>query len=271
MNKLIEELGINIDFYATLIGWGLVFTRIFVVLIMTPFLGGRGIPGRIRMLTSAILAVYVYYFIADDMVNKIPDESGLIIALFFKEVFFGLAIGITTIMCFYAIEAGGRIVDNQRGSANAQIFLPALGQVSIFGLFQFWVGLAIFLAVSGHIVFLGAFMDSFAQVPVFSLPTLEPGFSPFLKLLIRMSADVLILGLQLAAPVLIAIFLTDLVLGIANKMAPQIPVFEIGFMIKGYIGVVMVYVSIAVLVTQMEVFFNLMNRNVKAIIIYFAG
>lgn len=271
MNKFLEDLGINIDFYAALIGWGLIFTRIFTMLLLTPFLGGRAVPGRIRFLTSAVLASFVYFFVQDYLVNKIPDDNGLIIALFFKEIFFGMAVGITAIMTFYAIEAGGRIVDSQRGSANAQIFLPALGQVSIFGLFQFWVGLSIFLAIGGHTVFLKAFFDSFATLPVYAMPSIDPGLSPFLKLLIRMSADVLILGMQLSAPVLIAIFLTDLVLGIANKMAPQIPVFEIGFMMKGYVGVVMVYVSIGVLISQMDVFFGTMHNNLKKIVIYFAG
>lgn len=271
MDKLAEQLGINIDFYSALICWGLIFTRVFTMLMLTPFLGGRGIPGRIRLLTAIILSSYVFYFLNHDLVNQIPDDKGLIIALFFKEVFVGLSIGLTAIMCFYAIEAGGRIVDNQRGSANAQIFLPALGQVSIFGLFQYWVGLAFFCAISGHVIFLGAFLESFVTLPVFSLPQIAPGISPFLTLVIRMSADVLILGMQLAAPVLIAIFLTDLVLGIANKMAPQIPVFEIGFMMKGYVGIAMVYVSIMVLVTQMSELYQLLYSNVKKIILYFAG
>lgn len=271
MDQLAQQLGITIDLYDTLIGWGLIFMRIFVMLILTPFLGGRGVSGRIRLLTAMVLSIYVFVHFQDSLSGQIPDDKGLIIALFFKEIFIGLAIGITTIMVFYAIEAGGRIVDNQRGSANAQIFVPQLGQVSIFGLFQFWLGLAVFLQFNGHILFLDAFLNGFQTIPVFKLPDIEPGLSPFLRLMIRMSADVLVLGMQLAAPVLIAIFLTDLVLGIANKMAPQIPVFEIGFMLKGYVGVVMVYVSILVIVTQMDVFFKVMNENVERVIRYFGA
>lgn len=271
MDKLAAQLGINLDFFAVFITWGLIFTRVFVMLTLVPFLGGRGIPGRIRLLTSIVLSTYVFYFLNYDLESQVPDDHGLIIALFFKEIFFGLAIGFTTIMCFYAIEAGGRIVDNQRGSANAQIFLPALGQVSIFGLFQYWLGLSLFLSLSGHLVFLKVFFESFQTVPVFMLPHFDPGLSPFLTLLIRMSADVLILGMQLAAPVLITIFLTDLVLGISNKMAPQIPVFELGFILKGYLGVVMVFVSVHILIKQMGGFFDVMNNNVERIVRHFAG
>ena len=266
MNALIEKLGINIDYYAGLVAYALIFVRIFVTLMLTPFLGGKMVPGRIRMLVSLLLAGYVFYFIRGDWLSQIPENKALLLALLFKEIFIGFAMGLTAVMCFYAVEAGGRIVDNQRGSANAQIFLPSLGQVSIFGLFQFWVGISLFLFMGGHILFLKAIFSSFNLLPVFSFPHLEPGMSPFLKLIIRMSADVLILGMQLASPVLIAIFMADLVMGIANKMAPQIHVFELGFVLKGYVGVLMVYISILVITSQMQHFFTAMQKDLEMLI-----
>lgn len=271
MGALEQQLGITVDVYSSLIVWALVFTRTFVMLLLTPFIAGRGVSGRVRLVTAIVLSVYVVAVMGKGWSTQLPDDRGIIVALFFKEIFIGLAIGMTAIMCFYAIEAGGRIVDSQRGSANAQIFVPQLGQVSIFGLFQFWLGTAIFLMMAGHIPFLKAFMEGFQSIPVLSLPRIEPGISPFLKLFIRMSSDVLIWGMQLAAPVLIAIFLTDLVLGIANKMAPQIPVFELGFLLKGYIGILMVYISILALVSQMEVFFGIFHENVLRVHAYFSG
>lgn len=271
MASLEQQLGITIDLYSVFIIWGLVFTRTFIMMTLAPFIAGRGTSGRIRLLAALTLSLYIYMLFAKTWGDQLPDDKGVIIALFFKEIFVGLAIGLVTIMCFYAIEAGGRIVDNQRGSANAQIFLPQLGQVSIFGLFQFWLALSLFLSLSGHVPFLRAFVESFQQLPVLTLPRVSPGFSPFLELMIRISADVLLWGMQLAAPVLIAIFLTDLVLGIANKMAPQIPVFELGFMVKGYVGIVMVYISILVIVSQMQLFFNMMNDNVRKAVLFLAG
>ena len=271
MNSIVEKLGVTSEFLAPLTAFFLMFARVTAMVVLVPFIGGRGIPSRIKVVTSVVLTGFVFMMIKDDAVNQIPESQLEIIVLFLKEIFFGLAIGITTIMCFYAIEAAGRIVDNQRGSANAQIFLPSLGQVSIFGLFEFWVGLSLFCYLDGHIMFLDGFYKSFSVMPVWTMPTIEPGITPVLSLFIRMSADVLVLGMQLAAPVLISIFLTDLVLGIANKMAPQIPVFEIGFMMKGYVGVGMVYVSIVVLAQQMEVFFATMHNNVTRVVLYFSS
>ncbi len=271
MSHLEEQLGINFDLYSALIVWALVFTRAFVMLLLNPFLGSKGVPGRVRLLVAGIIAVYVYFLLGEHAADNLPADKGLLIALFFKEIFFGMVIGLATVMTFYAVDAAGRIVDNQRGSANAQIFIPQLGQVSLFGLFEFQLGLAFFLSTGGHIIFLRAFLESYTIMPVLTFPTLAPGISPFMELLIRMSADVLILGMQLSAPVLIAIFITDVVLGLANKMAPQIPVFELGFMIKGYVGVAMVWISILTLISQMDVFFNLMQKNTLRMIHFFAS
>lgn len=270
LQALQDSFNLNLDLWSALVVWALIFSRTIAMLIFVPFLGGRGVPSRVKLMLGLILATFVYWSMYGTTEPTLPEEKAWIIAYFFKEIFFGLSIGMVTILCFYAIEAGGRIVDSQRGSSNAQIFIPALGQVTIYGLFQYWLGVSFFIAIGGHVDFMQVFLESFNAVNVMELPTIAPGVSPFLKLFLRMSADVLVWGMQLAAPILIAIFLTDLVLGIANKMAPQIPVFELGFLMKGYVGSAMIAVSIAVLIDQMQGFTDIMNDNVLKIVKYFA-
>lgn len=268
---LTKTLGINLDLYAVFIVWSLMFTRTIMMVSMTPFLGGKGTPGQVRIVVAFVISAFAYMVIYGDKDPVLPADKIILVGYFLKELFFGMALGITTIMCFYAIEAGGRIVDSQRGSANAQIFVPALGQVTLYGLFEYWLGLALFIGASGHVIFLKAYLESFKIVNVLSLPNLAPGVSPFLGLMVKMSSDVLLLGMQLAAPVLIAVFLTDIVLGVANKMAPQIPVFELGFLLKGYVGSVMVAISLITLTSQIDKIFDLMQSNVVKVIQAFAG
>ncbi|OGQ06557.1 MAG: hypothetical protein A3G32_01530 [Deltaproteobacteria bacterium RIFCSPLOWO2_12_FULL_40_28] len=263
MSKISEQLGLNIDFYFVLICWGLIFTRIFVMLLLTPFLGTRAVPGRVRMAMAIAFSLFLYPLIVPPIKDSFPANNGIILALFFKEIFFGLSVGIVTLMVFYALEAAGRVVDSQRGGANAQVFVPQLGQVSIFGLYNFWLAIALFISVGGHRDFLEAFFLSFQTLPLLELPHLAPGFSPYLQFLVRLSGDVLIIAMQLAAPVLIAILLLDMVLGIANKMAPQINVFELGFALKGYAGPLMIYVSLLVLMGQINHILKVMIQHVS--------
>ena len=263
-------LGIHINLYASLIGWALVFTRVFVMLFFTPFLGSQAVPGRVRLSLSIILASFLYPYVVKPFEADFPANNGIIFALFFKEFFFGFAVGLVTTMVFHAVEAAGSIVDNQRGGANAQVFVPQLGQVSIFGLFLFWLAIAFFISIDGHIFFLEAFLKSFVTLPIYQMPHIEPGFSPFLQMLVRLSGNVLVVAIQLSAPVMIAILLVDLVLGLANKMAPQINVYELGFAIKGYVAPLLVYISLLILFSQMKVIMAGMLKSVDEMIQLFA-
>ena len=87
---------------------------------------------------------------------------------------------------------------------------------------------------------------------------------------IRLSADVLVLAARLSAPVIIAILLADVVLGIANKVAPSINVFELGFSIKGVTGVLVVYIAIMILYDEFQVVTKGMVAVVRSIFKLFA-
>lgn len=270
MAQALKSIGLDIDLYSELIIWGLIFSRIFVMILLTPFMGSRALPGRVRMVLALVLSFFLYPLIGAPLRDSLPLDKGIIFALFFKEVFFGFTLGLISLMVFHALEAAGNVVDNQRGGANAQLFVPALGQVSLFGLFNFWFGIAFFLAIGGHRQFFEAFFRSFQAVPLLSLPNLAPGFSPFLEFVVRLSGDVLVIAIQLSTPVLIAIFLVDTVLGIANKMAPQINVFELGFGVKGYVAPLMIYVTLLVFVSQMNVVLNTMIDSIRKVSLLFS-
>jgi flagellar biosynthetic protein FliR len=262
MTAIAQQMGLDIDFYFVFFCCALLFSRIFIMLLFVPFLGSRAVPGRVRLITAFSLSLFLYPLIAPPLAHSFPESYGVLILLFFKEVFFGATIGLVTVMVFHAIEAGGRIIDAQRGGSNAQLFIPQLGQVTIFGMFMFWLAIAFFLSIGGHRHFLKAFFLSYETVPLLEFPGLAPGFSPFLELIVRMAGDVLIIAVQFATPVLIAILLVDLVLGVANKMAPQINVFELGFAAKGYVGPLMLYVSLLIIVTQMDIVMKAMIKNI---------
>lgn len=252
MTAIAQLLGITTDLRFVFICWGLIFVRISVMLILTPFLGSEAVPTRGKMSLAIALSFFLYPFIVPPLQGTLPDDNGVILALFFKEAFFGLTIGLVTVMTFYALEAAGRVVDHQKGGGAGELFVPQLGQVSETGLFIFWLATAFFLSTGGHRLFLTAFLQSFQAVPLLSFPHLAPGLSPFLKLFINLSGQVLVIAVQIAAPVVIAAFLVDLVLGIANKMAPQINVFELGFAIRGYAAPLILYIAILTIVSQMD-------------------
>ncbi len=254
---LLEQMGLHVDLFRYFIVGSLIFTRLFIMSIFVPFLGGRPIPGRARMALIVALTFFFYPLVSAQTPQAMPTSNGVLFALFLKEALFGILLGFSITVVFYGIQAAGNMVDNQRQLANARIFNPALGsQASLFGVFFYQFAIVIFLILGGHRFFMEGVAKSFTSVPLLDFPTMAKGMDPILDLIIHLTADTLVIALQLSAPVLVAIFIADLILGLTNRVAPMINVFEMGFNIKGYLGVALVYLSLPLVYVQMRLWFK---------------
>jgi len=246
---------------------GLIFIRIMVAVTLTPYLGARPVPGTVRTALAFALTLFCYPFASQlAPANQIPDNNILLFALFLKEALYGTFLGIINAMLFYGIQSAGNMIDNQRYVANARIFNPALAsQASLLGVFFFQFSIVLFIMFGGHRYFLEALIVSFQKVPLLSFPDMtrfavSSGSNieivPILTFMARLSADTLIICLQLSAPIIIAIFVADLILGVMNRIAPMINVFEMGFSIKGFVGVLLFYLSLEILIFQSSDWFK---------------
>ncbi len=259
-NQLASSMGLDLDFTFFFIAAGLMMTRIIVVLSLTPYLGMKPVAANIRVATTIALTVFIYPWVMQGIDRtQIPQGATMLLALFLKEVLFGVMMGLVNLMILFGIQSAGSMIDNQRSVANARIFNPSLGaQASIFGIYFYQLTIAIFLALGFHRPFIKALVESFQKVPLLSFPTLKPGITPLIDFLLRLSGETLIICLQVSAPVLIAIFVADLVLGITNRIAPMINVFEMGFNVKGFVGALLVYLSLPIFLTQSRFWFHKM-------------
>ncbi len=255
-----EIFKLSNDFLSFIYVGGLIFIRIMVALTLTPYLGARPVLGTVRTALALALTAFCYPIVAPLAPHtQIPENEVILFALFLKEGFYGMLLGLINTMLFYGIQSAGNMIDNQRYVANARVFNPSLAsQASLLGVFLFQFAIVLFLLIGGHLYFLEALITSFQTVPLLTLPHIPAGFSPLLEFVTRLSADTLIICLQLSAPIIIAIFIADLVLGIMNRIAPMINVFEMGFSIKGFAGVLLFYLSIPVIVEQSQFWFKKM-------------
>src|SRR4029434_6622415 len=270
--NFLSAVGVDLDLTFPVVATMLMATRFLVAINLTPYLGVKPVPGNIKVSTAMALTFFSYPLVVPYLDRtQLPTSSLLLMTLFMKEAFFGLLMGLINSMVFFGIQSAGSMVDNQRYVANARIFNPALGaQTSIFGIFYYQLIIAIFISFGGHRFFLSALIDSFRTVPLFSYPSIGPGaITPVMDLMMRLAADTLIICLQLSAPVLIAIFVADLVLGLTNRIAPMINVFELGFNIKGFVGVLLVYVALPVTLYQARYWLKVMIEDFYKIALVF--
>lgn len=272
MTPLFNSLGLNVDWTFMFTIGTLILIRFAMITSIIPFLVGKPVPGMIRLGTSLVITIFLYPYLAPEDHSLLPKAPLLVLMLYLKEAFYGVAIGIAAGIVFHAFEAAGGIVDNQRGAAQARLLIPQLGeQSSLFGNLNFLLGIVLFLSIDGHLYFLRTVMESYDRLPLLEIPQTRLDFLALADEFIRNTGSVLILALQLTAPILISIFVADVILGIMSKSAPAINVYELGFAIRGILGVVMYYLAFGVMATQMGKVSLTMIEQVEKIIRFLAG
>lgn len=251
LDRLIRALGIPMDADTFVLAMGLVLARSLPLLFLNPFLGGRVVPGPVKMATAFSFVVFLVPLLSAQQ-GSIPGGV-LYMFLMLKEIAVGMTLGFVTLLVFLGFSSAGRLIDTQRGTNQAEaMFYQLQERTSVLGTFYGQTAVVVFLAVGGHLVFLKAYFHSFEVLPVSSFPALTGGTMPVMEALIRMSSDVLVITLQLAAPALIALFLTDVGFGIINRAAPQVNVFVLSQPAKVAVGLGLVLLVLRVLLDQFE-------------------
>lgn len=252
MDEFFRTLGITTDFELVIVYASLLWMRLLTITSIVPFLFGRPVPRTVRVGAAMVLMFFLYPILKPADPSIVPQDSLILMALYLKEVFVGLTIGLTVSMLFYGFDAAGRMIDNQRGASLARVLIPQLGeQGSVTGQLLFQMAIVLYLVLGGHLVFLKSLFESYQLIPIFEFPAVQPGLFPMMDFLIILSGQVLVMAVQIAAPVIISILLADIILGLTNRLAPQINVWELGFNIRGLIGILALFLSLTIIARQM--------------------
>ncbi|MBI4853723.1 MAG: flagellar biosynthetic protein FliR [Acidobacteria bacterium] len=256
----LEGLGIKQSPVVFLSLYGLIMARLVPAINYTPFLGGAAISAPVKIALAFTLTFLIYPAMASSIpAETIPTSVIPFIFLAIKEGLIGFTLGYITSLVFYGIQSAGQMVDNARGATIAQLQnLQLSTQTSLLGNMKLQVAIVLFFTLDGHLLYLKALFYSFERLPVNAFPKIAQGLliggelSPIITDIIRMSADVLLVSMQLAAPVLVCLFLTDVVFGIFNRVAPQMNVFFLSLPVKMLIGIGMLFLVWTAIIAQME-------------------
>ena len=226
----------------------LIFLRFIGFMSLAPVFGRKDIP-TILKLSFALLMTIAFVGILEPA--KPPANSSYFVLMVLNFVF-GSLIGFIAQCVFAAISAAGDMMNTQMGLSSSMMFDPNLKtQSTIMGAFFSLMGTLIFINIGGLYWLFAAFQRSFEVFPLFST-SLPLAKIISMKYLILLTGNVLFIGLQFAAPILIATLGQDIILGIISKTAPQINVFQLSFLFKPVMGV-------AILMIIMPILINIIN------------
>lgn len=213
------------------------FMRLLGLIAAAPVFSQTAVPTLTKIGLCAILTVAVA-----PAIGHIPDidinswEALLVIG---QQTLIGLAMGFAMQIVFAAVETGGEFVGLQMGLSFAQIFDPMQGATTaVLPQFLNIVTLMLFLAFDGHLLLLSALVHSFDTLPI--------GFGALDRngwgVLIGWGASIFSSGLLLSLPLICALLVMNLAMGVLNRAAPQLTVFSVGFPVTLISGLVLLTV-----------------------------
>lgn len=206
-------------------GYLLAMVRAAAWVFVCPPFGNRTVPGMVKVGLAAALALVVGPRLAE---QAVPLEAGPLLTAAVLQVGAGLALGFLGVVLFATFSFAGGLIDLVSGYSVAQLFDPGTSApVSIFGQFYGVLATTLLFAIDGHLLLVRGFLTSFTAAPLTHLST-----DALAELLTGDIALFFVAALEIAAPLLAALFLSEAALGLLARAAPQMNVFQLGLPVK---------------------------------------
>ena len=230
-------------------------SRILGLIAAAPLFGNAAVPATVKVALGALLAMIIAPGVpALPAVNPMSLPGLLILT---QEMLVGLAMGFTIRIVFSAIEMAGEISSLTMGLGFASFFDPQTkGRSSAISQFLVMLATLMFLTVNGHLVLLAALAESFVSLPISASPISGGGFQQ----LAAWGGEIIRSGLQIALPVIAALLLTNVALGILTRAAPQLNIFGIGFPVTLGVGLLVIGMVLPYLATPFQ---NMFLRGIE--------
>lgn len=219
-------------------GFFLVLARVSPLFLVAPAFSSQMLLPRVR----SVLAVAIALGLTPVALHgqTVPTDVLGLVALLIENVLVGLALAYTIACVFGAVQGAGVLADSFGGFSFGSTVDPVNGNPggSMTNMYTM-TGLAVFLAIGGDAWTLHGLSATFGAVP------LGDGFAahPLVSAMEQAGFALLVGAVEIAAPVMLAILITDIALGMVSKVVPQVNVFAVGFTVK--VGVTLLIVAVS--------------------------
>ncbi|HVE38325.1 MAG TPA: flagellar biosynthetic protein FliR [Planctomycetota bacterium] len=227
----------------------LVFFRIAGVLALAPVFGSAIAPAPVKIFLSLLLAV-LFFPLVRTTGAPVALEGGVLFLAVLWELAVGLLIGFASALLFAGVQFGGHLIDQELGILQANLLDPMLSeQISIVGQFKVLLATAVYLLINGHHLLIAAVADSFRAVPLLGL-TFSQGVA--LHVSDTLMRDVFRMGIEIAGPALVTLFLVSVALAFMARTAPEMNIFALSFPLRLAVGLVVVALGVGLFVAGFE-------------------
>jgi flagellar biosynthetic protein FliR len=240
----------------------LVMLRASGLFLIAPLLSNRMFPSQVKIGMVVLMGIILVPTLQQTSIPAVMSLSSLL-TVAAKELLVGLSIGFVFSLLITGVQAAGDVVSYQIGFSMAQTIDPTSGtEITILG--QFWVLLAsvLFLALNGHHLIISAFKDSYDVIPAAQVSFNATA----VDLIVTYSAYVFVIGLKIAAPVVVTLLLTDVAMGTLSRLMPTMNVFILGFGVKTGVGLAVTALSLPVFAYVLEKSTTMLNNELARLL-----
>ncbi|THF65718.1 flagellar biosynthetic protein FliR [Pseudothauera nasutitermitis] len=225
--------------------------RLLGMFASAPVFSNRSVPVRVRLALGLGISIAIVPALPPMPPIDPGSYMGLLVLLW--QMLIGIAIGFMMRLVFAAVDMAGSLVGMQMGLSFAIFFSPtAGGQTAVLSEFLGLVATLLFLSINGHLLMVDAVVRSFEWLPISTAPVAAEGWA----FIARYAVTIFALGLLLSLPMLTALLVTNIALGILTRAAPQLNLFAIGFPISLAMGILVLMLSMNYLGPVMVSFFE---------------
>ena len=222
-----------------------------LALASAPIFNNAAQPKRIRLMTGLLITIALVPVLPP--MPAVPPGSWVGLAVLAQQVIIGVLLGFTLRIAFAAVDLAGELIGLQMGLSFATFFDPSSGgQTPVITEFLGVLTALIFLSMNGHLLALSVLAESFTLLPVSTTPVHAATFSS----LMVWSATLFSMGVLLSLPLITALLIANIALGVLARIAQQLNLFAVGFPVTLALGFLVLLLSLPYIGAAMEGLFG---------------
>lgn len=239
---------------AQLVGFTLALVRTTAWITICPPFNSPAIPRRVRV----GLATAIAFAIAGRLGEVTTTLAlGPFVVTLLAQVLAGLALGFAVYVLFSAIQAAGELIDLQVGFSLGAVLDPLSGNSAApIGRFHQLMAITLMFALNGHVLVVSGFLRSVEAVPMGTVD-----IAVLAEELVGLLGVFMIAAVEIALPVLAALFCAEIALGLLGKAAPQLNILVLGFAAKTLVAVLLLGMTLLSLPETAE---SLIGQGIRA-------
>ena len=230
----------------------LVLLRVSALLIVAPIFGHHNYLAQAKVGLAFMVSLVIFPLVSAHH-PAVPNALFPYIFMMVREATLGLVLGYAVLLLFIGIQFAGQLAGLQMGLDIVDVIDPTSStQISVFGQYFNILAILILLTIDGHHLVLQGLMRSFEVIPLGGVQMKE---AVMLKL-IALTSEVFVIAIKIAAPIIMALFLVSVAMGVLARTVPQMNILVVGFPVQLATG-------LAVLIASMPLFYLLLTKLIN--------